>query len=125
MKLYTKSSENISEESETFNTFEVSNISDVLSAHRYVSNIEEKRALADKLFAFFQDVYDEISGFQSFKDIDRFINDSYLWYITYKGKVPADKSNLDRIFVVSVYGGKSRIEDGWYGQTKIRRSFNF
>lgn len=105
MKLYIKSNENVSEESETFNTFEVSNISDVLSAHRYVSNIEEKRALADKLFAFFQDVYDEIGGFQSFKDIDRFVNDSYLWYITYKGEVPADKSNLDldRIFVVSVY----------------------
>lgn len=63
MKLYIKSNENVSEESETFNTFEVSNIADVLSAHRYVSNIEEKRALADKLFAFFQDVYDEIGGF--------------------------------------------------------------
>lgn len=105
MKLHIKSNENVSEESETFNTFEVSNIADVLSAHRYVSNIEEKRALADKLFAFFQDAYDEIGGFRSFKDIDRFVNDSYLWYITYKGQVPADKSNLDldRIFVVSVY----------------------
>lgn len=33
MKLYIKSNENIFEESETFNTFEVSNISDVLSSH--------------------------------------------------------------------------------------------
>lgn len=35
MKLYIKSSENTSEEFETFNTFEVSSISDVLSAHAW------------------------------------------------------------------------------------------
>lgn len=33
MKLYVKSNENSSEESEMFNTFGVSNIPDVLSAH--------------------------------------------------------------------------------------------
>lgn len=57
MKLFIKSSESQPENNETFNTFEVNNISTILSARRYVSNIEEKRGLADKLFAFFQDIY--------------------------------------------------------------------
>lgn len=57
MKLCIKSAENPAIESEAFNTFEVSNISTILSSHRHVSNIEEKRGLTDKLFAFFQDTY--------------------------------------------------------------------
>lgn len=37
--------------------------------------------------------------------MDRFINDSYLWYITYDGPKPASETDLDidRIYVVSVY----------------------
>ena len=37
MKLYVKSGENTSEESETFNTFEVSNISHEKSKYLYIS----------------------------------------------------------------------------------------
>lgn len=88
-----------------FSTFEITNVDDILASKRFISDIESKRRFSDELFAFIDEVYDELGGFRSFKDMDRFINDSYLWYITYAGPQPVDEAELDkdRIYVVSVH----------------------
>lgn len=88
-----------------FTTFELHNIDSILASKRFISDIESKRRFSDELFTFIDEAYDEIGGFRSFKDMDRFINDSYLWYITYAGPEPASEHELDsnRIYVVSVY----------------------
>lgn len=98
-------------DSHEFSTFEIHNIesvfnytADVIGAKRFIHDIEEKRKFSDELFAFINEAYDDLGGFRSFKDMDRFINDSYLWYITYDGPRPAENElDSSRIYVVSVY----------------------
>ena len=36
--------------------------------------------MAEDIFEILNTAYDEIGGFKSFKDMEKFINDSYLWY---------------------------------------------
>ena len=92
-------------ESDRFTTFELHDVDAILASKRFISDVESKRKFSDELFAFIDEAYDELGGFRSFKDMDRFINDSYLWYITYDGPKPSSDSDLDidRVYVVSVY----------------------
>lgn len=101
MKLYLRGTE----EFENFTTFELHNVDSILASKRFISDIESKRKFSDEVFAFIDEAYDELGGFRTFKDMDRFINDSYLWYITYDGPQPISDSDIDinRVFVVSVY----------------------
>lgn len=101
-----------SSDSEQFNTFELDHADLILAsvrivsgAKRFISDLETKRRFSDQVFQFINEAYDELGGFKSFSDMDRFINDSYLWYITYKGPQPKSELDLDidRIYVVSVY----------------------
>lgn len=100
-----KISSDVSTESIQFTTFEIHNIDSILAAKRFVADLESKRRFSDEIFAFIDEAYDKLGGFRSFKDMDRFINDSYLWYITYAGSKPSSELDLDveRIYVVSVY----------------------
>lgn len=100
MKLYIKA-----DNSAQFTTFEIHNVDSILASKRFISDIESKRRFSDELFAFIDEAYDDMGGFRSFKDMDRFINDSYMWYVTYFGPVPQSELELDvnRIYVVSVY----------------------
>lgn len=100
------------EKLDSFTTFELHNVSKVLAsnqivnrAKRFITQIEQRRKFSDQIFQFINEAYDELGGFKSFSDMDRFVNDSYLWYITYKGPQPASEDDLDidRIYVVSVY----------------------
>ena len=76
----------------------------VQASHIYVTDIETRRVMADDIFEILNTAYDEIGGFKSFKDMDRFINDSYLWYITYDGPQPIDADlDINRILAVSVF----------------------
>ena len=60
--------------------------------------------MADDIFEILNTAYDEIGGFKSFKDMNRFIDDYYLWYITYDGKQPVDeKLDINKVLAVSVF----------------------
>jgi len=60
------------------------------------------------MFAFMNDAYKWIGGFKSFTGEDDFADRSYLWYITYSGKLPSDYSQIDinKVYTVSVFKQK-------------------
>lgn len=95
-----------------FSTFEIHHIESILAStrivkgsKRYIADLESRRRFSDEVFQFIDEAYDYLGGFRSFKDMDRFINDSYLWYITYDGPEPASEKDLEieRVYVISVY----------------------
>lgn len=102
MKIY------IQAQSRCMSTFELSAIQGteyIFGSHIYISDKKERELLADDIFQFINSGYDGIGGFKSFKDMSRFINDSYLWYITYDGVQPESLEEFDirKVFVVSVF----------------------
>ena len=107
MKLRVKSDEEVmTEDVDTeFTTFEIHHVDSILASKRFISDVDSKRRYSDELFSFIDESYDSLGGFRSFRDMDRFINDSYFWYITYAGHRPVSETELDvnRIYVVSVY----------------------
>lgn len=108
MKKIVYSSETLNQ----FSTFEIHNVDNIVcrtrlvkGSKRFIGDVETRRRFSDDVFKFIDAAYDYLGGFHSFKDMDRFINDSYLWYITYDGPKPASESDLDidRVYVISVY----------------------
>lgn len=102
MKIYLNKKQNL------FSTFELpayQGIEYIQASHIYIAKKSERGLLADDIFQFIDSAYDGIGGFKSFKDMDRFINDSYLWYITYDGEQPANLEDFDirKVYVVSVF----------------------
>lgn len=98
----------IKHESARFSTFSISNpqsLNYIKGSHIYVSKRSEREILADDIFQFIDTAYDGIGGFKSFKDMDKFISDSYLWYITYDGVQPQNLEDLDirKVYVVSIF----------------------
>lgn len=117
------------EGSSNFTTFELHN-ADVLftsarsitSSKRFIADLESKRRFGDELFEFLNEAYDELGGFKSFKDMDRFVNDSYLWYITYDGPQPAeDELDINRVYVVSVFRKNHGLKMVGMARRKIAR----
>ena len=93
-----------------FNTFVIENsrfFDYVQSAHMYVTDREERESMVDDIFEILNTAYDEVGGFKSFKDMQHFIDDSYLWYITYDGQVPTNGDlDINKILAVSVFRQK-------------------
>ena len=95
-------------ENSPFSTYEVHNaFHSVLGAHMYITKKSEREQIAESVFDFMNTVYDEagLGEFKSFKNLAHFIDDSYLWYITYLGDAPDTLDNFDihRVYVVSVF----------------------
>lgn len=118
-----------SSENNNFTTFELHN-ADLLftsaesinSSKRFIADLESKRKFGDELFEFINEAYDELGGFKSFKDMDRFINDSYLWYITYDGPQPAENElEINRVYVVSVFRRNHGLKMVGMARRKIAR----
>lgn len=90
-----------------FTTYKVDDVSfrNIISSHIYIATQSEREQIAEELFQFIDDAYDGEGGFRSFKDVDHFITDSYLWYITYEGEQPATLEEFDvrKVYVVSVF----------------------
>lgn len=102
MKRYIRSSEPV------FNTFQIDlSVANhyIEASHIYVTDRESREVIADDIFEILNTAYDEIGGFKSFKDMEHFIDDSYLWYITYDGEQPTSVEDLDinKVLVVSVF----------------------
>ena len=95
-----------------FSTFALDSSTQITSSHIFVGNKTEREMIADDVFEFLNTAYDDIGGFKSFKDIDKFINNSYLWYITYDGPRPESLEDFDirRVYVVSVYRKKNGLK---------------
>lgn len=91
-----------------FSTFEIHQSKSILSSHMFIGDREERVQIAEDVFEFINTVYDELGGFKSFKDINKFIDDSYLWYITYEGEQPRslDDFDINKVYVVSVFRNK-------------------
>ena len=75
----------------------------ISASHIYVTNREEREVMAEDIFEILNTAYDEIGGFKSFKDMEHFIDDSYLWYITYDGERPNGDLDINKILAVSVF----------------------
>lgn len=77
----------------------------IQASHLYITDRAQRELLASDIFDILNTAYDEIGGFKSFKDMEHFINDSYLWYITYDGVVPNDIEAFDinKLYAVSVF----------------------
>lgn len=89
-----------------FATFSVDNLNFneyISAAHIYVTDKSEREVMADDIFEILNTAYDEIGGFNSFKDMDHFIDDSYLWYITYESERPDGELDINKILAVSVF----------------------
>ena len=88
----------------TFNLDGHSDIKKILAAHLYINDKSEREMIADSVFELLETAYDEIGGFKSFKDISAFINDSYLWYITYDGQIDdLSEFDINKVYTVSVF----------------------
>lgn len=90
-----------------FSTFSIKGNDYIRSSHLFLGPQDERELIAEDTFELLQTVYDEFGGFKSFKNIDRYINDSYLWYITYDGPKPAlDTFDVNKVYAISVYRNK-------------------
>lgn len=98
--------------SSNFSTFELDNNNGITASHIFIGNQSEREQIADDVFEFLNTAYDDIGGFKSFKDVNKFINDSYLWYITYDGTRPENLQDFDisKVYVVSVYRRKNGLK---------------
>ena len=94
-------------ESEQFSTFELKGnpcLRKIIAEHLYINDKSEREMIADNVFELLETAYDEIGGFKSFKNISAFINDSYMWYITYDGKLDSlDNFDVNKVYAVSVF----------------------
>lgn len=130
MKRYIHSAEELS----SFSTFAVHDVESIFryedrgvtGSKRFIHDPESKRKFSDELFAFINEAYDDLGGFRSFKDMDRFINDSYLWYITYQGAQPSeDQLDNSKIYVVSVYRKNHGLKLVGLARRKLKSSDSF
>lgn len=80
----------------------------VFASHIYITDTNIKEQLASDMFEFMNVAYKYIGGFQSFTGEDDFVDNSYLWYVTYDGKAPSNLQNIDigRVYTVAVYKQK-------------------
>lgn len=125
MKRFVYSAEQLNQ----FSTFEISNVAAVFasdsieSSQRFITDVPTKEIFCDAVFEFINEAYDELGGFKSFKDKSSFINDSYLWYITYDGPEPASdiQLDLDRVLVISVYRSSHGLKMVGIARRKIKQ----
>ena len=98
--------------------------SDILASHIFIGDRARREIIAEDVFEFMNTVYDEFGGFKSFKDIDHFIDNSYLWYITYDGVEPKNLSDFDisKVYVISVFRNKHGLKMVGMARRKIGRT---
>lgn len=79
----------------------------IYASHQLITDKRIKGMLGSDTFEFMNTAYKYIGGFHSFDDETDFIDNSYLWYITYDG--PLDNMNdfdINKVYTVSVFKQK-------------------
>lgn len=76
-------------------------------SHLYVADDNIKEILSSDIFQYLNEACGYTGGFKSFDGEDDFIEKSYLWYITYDGKLEnANDFDVNKCYCVSVYKNK-------------------
>lgn len=83
------------------------NDNSIYASHQFVSDKRIKRMLGSDTFEFLNTAYRYIGGFHSFDDEYDFIDNSFLWYITYDGELNDMKDfDVNKVYTVSVFKQK-------------------
>lgn len=79
------------------------------ASHIFIRDYDIKSQLASDMFEFMNTAYRYIGGFKSFTGEDDFIDNSYLWYVTYDGpeETPLD---INKVYTVSVFKQKQGLK---------------
>lgn len=79
----------------------------IYASHQLIVDKKIKRMLCSDTFEFMNTAYKYIGGFHSFDDEDDFLDNSYLWYITYDGELNDMKDfDVTKVYTVSVFKQK-------------------
>lgn len=83
----------------------------ITASHHLITDRKIKQMLSSDTFEFLNTAYKYIGGFHSFDDEYDFIDNSFLWYITYDGKLE-DMNDFDisKVYTVSVFKQKYGIK---------------
>lgn len=81
--------------------------SPICASHQLISDKIIQKQLCSDTFEFLNTAYKYIGGFHSFDGEEDFLDNSYLWYITYDGELN-DMSEFDitKVYTVSVFKQK-------------------
>ena len=79
----------------------------IYASHQLISDKIIQKQLCSDTFEFLNTAYKYIGGFHSFDGEEDFLDNSYLWYITYDGELN-DMSEFDitKVYTVSVFKQK-------------------
>ena len=79
----------------------------IYASHQLVNDAKIKKLLGSDTFEFMNTAYKYIGGFHSFDGESDFIDNSYLWYITYDGELNDMKDfDINKVYTVSVFKQK-------------------
>lgn len=79
----------------------------IYASHQLINDINIKKMLGSDTFEFMNTAYKYIGGFHSFDGEGDFIDNSYLWYITYDGPLDDIKDfDINKVYTVSVFKQK-------------------
>ncbi len=79
----------------------------IYASHQLINDSKIKKMLGSDTFEFMNTAYKYIGGFHSFDGESDFIDNSYLWYITYDGELNDMKDfDIDKVYTVSVFKQK-------------------
>ena len=83
------------------------NSNPIYASHQLISDAKIKKMLCSDTFEFLNTAYKYIGGFHSFDDKTDFVDNSYLWYITYDGELNDMKDfDINKVYTVSVFKQK-------------------
>ena len=84
-----------------------SNDNPIYASHQLITDKSIKQMLSSDTFEFMNTAYKYIGGFHSFSGEDDFVDNSYLWYITYDGELNnIDDFDINKVYTVSVFKQK-------------------
>lgn len=84
-----------------------SNENTIYASHQMISSGPIKQILSSDMFEFLNTAYKYIGGFHSFSGEDDFVDNSYLWYVTYDGPLDnMEDFDINKVYTVSVFKQK-------------------
>ena len=79
----------------------------IYASHQLINDSKIKKMLGSDTFEFMNTAYKYIGGFHSFDGESDFIDNSYLWYITYDGELnDMEDFDINKVYTVSVFKQK-------------------